>query len=272
MRSWIKVHPLAAAVAGTFLSIACTTILDAVGLDGVNAVPLIPLFFLYWYLWRLSRAEIGIAWGRLQDYALALLYPVLVMGLIGFIAWLSGVVNIAATDWGNTWFHLIIGLVTIPLVIVSEEGIFRGWLWAGLQRAGVTGIGVLVWTSVAFAAWHISTALLPTQYHPSFAQVPIYILNAAVIGFSWALMRRWSGSIVVTSVSHGVWNSLGYALFGEGTTAGALGIHNSAVFGPEIGLLGLGLNLAFAVVLWLGHGRGEAIRPAPMTRPVGPSA
>ena len=272
MRSWIKAHPLAAAVAGTLLAIACTAVLDAVGLDGVNAVPLIPLFFLYWYVWRLTRAEIGIAWGHWQHYPLALLYPVLVMGLIGLIAWLSGAVSFGATDWGNTWFHLATGVVTIPLAIITEEGIFRGWLWAALERAGVTGLGVLIWTSVAFAAWHVSTAVLPTQYHPSIMQVPIYISNAAVIGFSWALMRRGSGSILVTSVSHGVWNSLGYAFFGEGATAGALGIHNTAVFGPEIGLLGLGLNLAFAAVLWLAYGRGEAIRPAPMTLPVGPSA
>ena len=96
---------------------------------------------------------------------------------------------------------------------------------------------------------------------PPLAQVPIYIANAAVIGFIWALMRQRSGSIVVTSVSHGVWNGLVYGLFNTGTTLGALGIHNTGVFGPEVGLVGLALNLAFAAVLWLGLGfnRGRAI-------------
>ena len=127
----------------------------------------------------------------------------------------------------------------------------------------MTQRGVLVWTSLAFAAWHVSTALLPTAFYPPLAQVPIYIANAAVISFIWALMRQRSGSIVVTAVSHGVWNGLVYVLFGLGTTLGALGIHNTRVFGPEVGLVGLALNLAFAAVLWLGLrfnlGRANAV-------------
>lgn len=146
-------------------------------------------------------------------------------------------------------------LFTIVFAIVTEEGVFRGWLWAALEHAGMARLGVFVWTSAAFAAWHVSTALLPTALHPQLAQVPVYILNAGTIGFVWAQMRQRSGSILVTSVSHGFWNGLVYALFGYGTTLGALGIHNTTVFGPEIGFVGLGLNVAFAAVLWLGVGR-----------------
>jgi uncharacterized protein len=190
---------------------------------------------------------------------LALFYPALVLSVLGLIAWLSGAVTPTATDWANTLLSLVVSiLVTILGAIVTEEGVFRGWLWASLQRAGVTGRGLLVWTSVAFAAWHLSTALLPTVFRPPIAQVPIYILNAAVIGFIWGLMRQRSGSIVVTSVSHGLWNGLVYTLFGVGPTLGVLGIHNTALFGPEVGLVGLALNLAFAAVLWVGYSRGRA--------------
>jgi membrane protease YdiL (CAAX protease family) len=248
-------------VIGTLLAIACTTVMDAIGLSNFNAFPLIPLFVLFWYLQRLSRAEIGLTWGRWPDYALALFYPALVLGVLGLIAWLSGAVTPTATDWAKTVLSLVFSiLVTILLAIVTEEGVFRGWLWASLQRAGVTERGLLVWTSVAFAVWHLSTALLPTDFHPPIAQVPIYILNAAVIGFTWALMRQRSGSIVVTSVSHGVWNGLVYTLFGVGPTLGVLGIHNTGVFGPEVGLVGLALNLAFAAVLWVGYSRVRAIK------------
>jgi hypothetical protein len=59
-----------------------------------------------------------------------------------------------------------------------------------------------------------------------------------------------SGSIVVSSVSHGVWNGITYTLFGYGTRRGALGVSNTALYGPEVGLLGLGLNaLALCVFL-----------------------
>ena len=254
---------------GTLVAIAATAVMDAVGLSGINVLPLIPLFFGLWYLQRLSRVDIGLTWGHWRDYALAVLYPVVVLAVIGLIAWLSGAVTFAATNWPNTLAMLVVEtLVTIVLALVTEEGFFRGWLWASLQRAGVTQGGVWVWTSVAFAAWHVSTALLPTAFRPPLAQVPIYIANAAVIGFIWALMRQRSGSIVVTSVSHGVWNGLVYVLFGVGPTLGALGIHNTGVFGPEAGLVGLALNLAFAVVLWLGFSRGRAINAAAMTQRV----
>jgi uncharacterized protein len=261
-------------VLGTLLAIAGTTVMDVVGL--VNVLPLVLLFFLFWYLQRLSRTEVGWTWGRWRDYGLAVAYPLLVLALASLIAWLSGAVKLGAIDWANTVFSLQNGLVIYVLTnglgaLVTEEGFFRGWLWASLQRAGVTARGVLVWTSLAFAAWHVSTALLPTAFRPPLAQVPIYIANAAVIGFIWALMRQRSGSIVVTSVSHGVWNGLVYVLFSTGATLGTLGIHNTGVFGPEVGLVGLALNVAFAAVLWLGFNRGRAskagARTQQMTRP-----
>jgi uncharacterized protein len=256
-------------VLGTLLAIAGTTVLDVVGL--INVLPLLLLFFLFWYLQRLSRTAIGWTWGRWRDYGLAVVYPALVLGLVGLIAGLSGAVKLAGIDWAGTVFSLQNGLVMLMLAnglgaLVTEEGFFRGWLWASLQRAGMTQRGVLVWTSLAFAAWHISTALLPTGFRPPLALVPIYIANAAVIGFIWALMRQRSGSIVVTSVSHGVWNGLVYGLFNTGTSLGALGIHNTGVFGPEVGLVGLALNLVFAAVLWLGVSHGRAIDAAEMTQ------
>jgi uncharacterized protein len=238
----------------------------------INVLPLLLLFFLFWYLQRLSRAEIGWTWGRGRDYGLAVVYPALVLGLLALIAGLRGAVKLAGIDWANTVFSLQNGLVLLILAnglgaLVTEEGYFRGWMWASLQRAGVTQRGVLVWTSVAFAAWLISTALLPTGFRPALAQVPIYILNAGVIGFIWALMRQRSGSIVVTSVSHGVWNGLVYGLFNTGTSLGALGIHSTEVFGPEVGLVGLALNLVFAAVLWLRFSRVRASKSAAMARP-----
>lgn len=255
MRSWIRDHPLAFSVIGVLLAIAGTTVLDAVGF-GLNVLPLILLFFLFWYLQRLSRAEIGLTWGRPGDYALAVFYPASVLALVGLIAWVSGAATFSGINWSSTLLNLAGQILfTSVFAIVTEEGIFRGWLWASLRRAGVAQLGVFVLTSAAFAAWHVSTALLPTPFHPPLAQVPVYILNAGVIGFVWALIRQRSGSIVVTSVSHGFWNGLVYALFGYGTTLGALGIHNTAVFGPEIGFVGVGLNVLFAAVLWLRRGR-----------------
>jgi len=38
--------------------------------------------------------------------------------------------------------------------------------------------------------------------------------------------------------------------FGFGTKTGALGVRNTSIFGPEIGILGLIGNAGFALVLW----------------------
>ena len=62
-----------------------------------------------------------------------------------------------------------------------------------------------------------------------------------------ALFRWKSGSVIVPSGSHDIWNTVAYALFGTGVEAGALGIQDTAIYGAEVGIVGLGLNVVFAV-------------------------
>jgi uncharacterized protein len=83
-------------------------------------------------------------------------------------------------------------------------------------------------------------------------QVPIFIVNAAVIGLVWGQIRALSGSIVASSVSHGIWNGAAYVLCGAGGRLGhgALGITATAIFGVEIGVAGLAMNVIFAAALW----------------------
>src|SRR5262249_5957788 len=100
------------------------------------------------------------------------------------------------------------------------------------------------------ALWHISAVTLDPDFKPPTAQIPIYLCNAAVAGAVWGLLRAQSGSIIVSSLSHGLWNGIAYVLFGFGGHAGSLGIRNNAAFGPENGFLGLGLNLLFAYLFW----------------------
>ena len=109
---------------------------------------------------------------------------------------------------------------------------------------------VLIYTSIAFALWHISAVTLDTEYRPTTSQVPIFLINAAVIGIVWGMLRWMSGSIIVASCSHGLWNGIAYVFFGFGTKTGALGIRDTAIFGPEIGILGLISNAVFAFLFW----------------------
>jgi membrane protease YdiL (CAAX protease family) len=236
---------------GILAAIAITTAMDANDLSIFSALPLLPLGLLLWYWERFSRREMGLVWGRPRDYGLALLYPFVVIGAATVIAMLAGVVDISAADWKRFWIELLVGSTMGSLmVLLTEEGFFRGWLWASLGKAGRSRSQVLLWSSIAFCLWHVSAVSLDTGFDLPAAQIPVYLVNALLLGLVWGMLRLVSGSAVVASVSHAVWNALAYGLFAYGTKVGALGIEETSIYGPEVGFVGLALNGAYAVVLW----------------------
>jgi len=238
-------------ILGVAAAIAITTAMDANGLSAFSALPLFPLAGLFWYLERLSRRSMGLVWGRWSHYGLAVLYPVAVLGLVGLISAASGAVDISQTDWAKA--RLDFALVTISTIfaaILTEEGFFRGWLFASLGRAGLKQEQIVIWSSIAFSLWHLSAVTLPTGFDLPVEQIPVFMINAAILGAIWGFLRLLSGSVIVTSVSHGVWNGGAYVFFGYGTKIGALGIKGTAIYGPEVGFLGLALNLILGIALW----------------------
>ena len=251
-------------IAGWGAAVAITSTMDATGASPFSALPLFPLFLFLWFLQRFSAKSVGMSWdgGRAyRPYLFAILYPVAVMGTIYLIAATTGALHSTAVPQHkhSLWFILPLTIISgIPVGLLTEEGFFRGWLWASLERTGQKALAVLVLTSVAFALWHWSSVILPTGFNPPISQVPVFMINAAIIGANWGMLRLLSGSVVVSSVSHGIWNGLAYVLFGFGTNVGSLGIANTALYGPEIGVLGLVFNLivAAALLIWC---RGEGV-------------
>jgi len=151
------------------------------------------------------------------------------------------------------------------MVLLTEEGFFRGWLWASLGKAGRSQSQVLLWSSISFCLWHVSAVSLDTGFDLPPAQIPVYLVNALLLGLIWGMLRLVSDSAVVASVSHAVWNALAYGLFAYGTKVGALGIVKTAIYGPEVGFVGLALNGAFAAWLWL-RIRGQGLSsPGPVS-------
>lgn len=240
---------------GWCVAVAATSTMDATGLSTFSALPLFPLFLLFWWLQRIPRKSVAMSWGdsgAWKWYVTAAVYPVALMGAIALIAAFAGALHaVAAPHHQHTlWVIVPISVLAgLPVVLLTEEGFFRGWLWASLERAGQTTVAVVGLTSVAFALWHWSSVLLPTGFNPPIAQVPIFMINAAVMGAIWGMLRQLSGSLLVSSLAHSVWNGLAYSLFGFGTTTGALGIANTALFGPEVGILGLLLNSSLLLFL-----------------------
>ncbi len=239
------------ALGGVATAVAITTAMDATGYSALSALILAPLLLIFWKLQGLSRSEVGFTLGTARDYVHALLYPIVVIGLAVAIAYFAGAVDTSDTNWNHFWLNLLAGGGSSVLVlIVTEEGFFRGWLWGALRRADLSGRATLLWSSVAFTVWHLSAVLLPTGFAPPAEQIPVYLVNATLLGLIWGLLRWSSGSVIVASVSHGLWNGLAYSLFAFGTKVGALGIEDKGIFGPEVGWIGILLNSLFALWLW----------------------
>jgi membrane protease YdiL (CAAX protease family) len=199
----------------------------------------------------LVTSGLRFVWGQWRHYGLATLYPVVVLSLITLISAAAGVVDLSHTNWGKALLNIVLtSFSTFMIVIITEEGFFRGWLWASLKKSGQKPIQVWVISSIVFSLWHLSWVTLTAGGKLPIAQIPVFILNVAIIGAIWGLLPWISGSVIVASLSHGVWNGITYVLFGFGAQVGALGIKETAIYGPEIGVLGLVLNFLFAAVLW----------------------
>lgn len=247
------------AFSGLAAAIAITTLMDATGYAMFSALPLLPLAGLFWYLQRLSRVEIGLVMGKPSDYVAAMAYPVLALGLISLIALISGAIDTGGTDWRKAFLNMALMSTTgIIMVMLTEEGFFRGWLWASLKRAGHSDTKVLGLTTLGFAVWHVSAISLDTGFDIPAREIPVYLINATLLGTAWGILRVASGSVIVPAVCHSVWNGLDYPLFGFGEHIGALGIEATHLFGPEVGLIGIPVNaLAVLALFYWWRGRRD---------------
>lgn len=241
-----------AAIFSTLLAIAITGSMVASGQSGLNTVlPLFPLLILFWLFTRYPRRAVGFSLGNSKGYLLALAFPVLVIGTLTAMAFASGSVDLSKTIWPKVLQELaVIAAFTFVVAIFTEEGFFRGWLWAALKDAGLSKTKIIIFTSIAFSVWHAPEVTIGPEFALPRAQIPVLLMNAVVIGAIWGILRDLSNSVIVSSLSHGVWNAGAYVLFGDGLNAGALGITNTTLLGPEHGLLGLGLNLLVLIFLW----------------------
>ena len=239
------------AVAGSIAVLTLSPVLVAVtGNHYIDAFVPAGLAILLGSLMRLSRREFGLNLGHGGAYLMALLYPVAVMGIICVVLLAAGKIQgmeMTAPEVAKRLSIMFVG--TVLGTLITEEGFFRGWLWGALEKSGRTPWITLIWTSVVFGLWHIPVAVMESDFALPAGVIPVYIANAILIGFNWGILRLVSGSILVASISHGLWNALAYVLFGFGTKTGALGVTSFSIFGPERGFIGLVLNLAAFALL-----------------------
>lgn len=227
-------------------------------------LPLLVFFFLFWTLTKMSRAEIGFRIGGFGAYIASLVYAFLALSAVGVAASIAGDAGLEEASAGrSTLMALQMFAATWIGTIITEDGFFRGWLWGSLTRTRLGARGILLWTSLAFAAWHLPVAIIEENFKLPPEVIPVYIGNAFLLGMAWGIIRLASGSIVTAAFCHGVWNGLVYVFFGYGTKAGALGIENYKLLDPERGILGLVVNTAAAILLWIWASRATKGGGAP---------
>lgn len=238
-------------VIAAILAIIITTLMDFTGYTIFSALPLFGLTIIFWVISRLSKKQLGLSIGSLKFYGLAILYPVVVLSMTALIAIIYGDFSVSDSDWGDAVKKIsVASTIGVLMVLLTEEGFFRGLLWGLFRKEGMSPTKTLMITSGLFTIWHISAVTSGTDYGLPGYQIPIYLINASLLGLIWGLLRMISGSVLVASVSHAVWNGLAYELFGFGEKVGSLGIENTLVFGPEVGFLGIVLNSLFFYWLW----------------------
>lgn len=232
------------------LAVLSTATMDALGLSMFSAFTLLAMIPLYWLLTHHRWDDWGLRWGTPGDYGLALLYPLFVMGSLALLLLVTGT-DLGDTDWSaaGRGFAVVAG-ATIIGSLITEEGFFRGTLFAATRNDGLTTRQTVVFTALVFAAWHISWATLSEEGRVDLPILPVYLCNAALLGAAWGLLRALSGSVLVASVSHGVWNGAAYTLFGFGSSSGLLAVSNPLWLDPERGLVAVALNGVYVGWLW----------------------
>lgn len=254
MKSFVVILAALAAALGL------PALLDATGYAAFSALAIIPVMLGFWLITRNSRRAIGFTFGRWKSWGWAFAHPLFSLGIIGIAAAAMG--EIAPVEFDPVATLGLIGIIFLSNAILSmltEEGFFRGWLWA--MMTDLPPVARLALTTLPFAALHLTFAALEHEYQLPPLQLGVYLVGALTLGAIWGMMREMSGSIIMTSFAHGLWNGLVYPLFGIGTRQGDLGISNIELLGPERGLLGLGLNIAFAIILFFAYRRHLESKP-----------
>jgi membrane protease YdiL (CAAX protease family) len=206
-----------------------------------------------WLSFRLTSEEFGWKLGSFGDYVIAAGYPIIAMTALMLWATQQGAFSFGAVDGEKLLRDAAIMFAgTFIAVLITEEGFFRGALWGVATRAGWRSWSIVIWTTLAFVAWHIAVPFIDKEYAVPQSVLPLYFTNAVLLGLSWGTLRVGSGSVLVPACAHSMWNALAYSLFGSGDSLGALKITDVARFDPERGIGGVAVNGAIflLIVVW----------------------
>jgi membrane protease YdiL (CAAX protease family) len=209
------------------------------------------MMFGLWAAQRFTRFEVGFVTGDPGSYLITVGYVVGIIGCVALGAWATHLIDLTNYSGTSVFRRLTLNfLVTFLLALITEEGFFRGALWASCVRAEFSPAKTVMWTSIAFGLWHVAVPIIDPDFAQPLGKVPQYVIGSTVFGVAMGLLRLRSASIVVTSAGHALWNAAAYTFFGAGQKTGQLGIADPSIWDPERGYAGFVLAIVAAVLLW----------------------
>jgi len=236
---------------GYIIMLAITAILPVIlNVEKLQSLVIFPIILILVHLTKLSFKELGLTSGTLKDYGTAVLYPLSIAVPIIILAYLTGnlgTISYNAEVPGNV---ALLFFTTLILAVATEEGFFRGWMFGILEREKVNPQLIILLTAVAFSLWHAPLFFLDPGFASNMGMIPLYLGGGVIAGMIFGLLRYQSGSIIVPSFSHALWNTTTYTLFGVGSGIGLLGIQMTNVFDMERGILGMVFSIILLSALW----------------------
>ena len=222
------------------------------------------------WVFRDGFRSVGWRWGGVSSWVMAFGLPMLIWFLPAILDLLVGARTLAPFKW-NTVTQTLTTITFAAILGFGEEFGFRGYLlprlwWMGPRRAALVN-GLIWW------AWHYPLFLIPllrsaptmvTGQNLSAALTPLvtvlvltslHIFRLICLGIIFSYVWVRSGSIVVTSVFHGAWDTMRNLTFFWLVGSGWAGILPGVLDFPLPFLIELLLAVLF---LW----RGRWILPA----------
>jgi CAAX protease family protein len=162
---------------------------------------------------RAAWADVGFGPPSWLALLVAVLGPVVIIGLSFGIAAALGIVSFTAPDGSIGWqvLDLLVGLLLFGVVLLGEEIGWRGFLL--LRFAAVmSGRRAVLATGACQAAFHLPLLTLTTTYQSvgnRWIVVPMVMVTLTLAGVWYGWLRLWSGSIWPVSFAHSSFNIVG---------------------------------------------------------------
>jgi uncharacterized protein len=160
---------------------------------------------------RAEWAAVGFGRPGWRALVLAVVGPVVLIGISFAVAAAVGVVSFPALGWGlgTASVNFLVSTAVFGVLFLGEEIGWRGFLLLRLAEV-LSGRRAALVTGAFHAVFHLPLLLLTTTYQSAGSRwivVPMVMVSLTMAGVWYGWLRAWSGSIWPVTFSHAGFNN-----------------------------------------------------------------